>query len=47
MKEDHTTRCHIPEGSTLYIHCYEDLRFNAEFLVKMETLKICLWVCQF
>jgi len=22
-----------------HIHCYEDLRFNAEFLVKMETLK--------
>lgn len=47
MKEDHTIRCHIPEGSTLNTHCYEDLRLNAEFLVKMEPLKICLGVCQF
>jgi hypothetical protein len=39
LKQDHT-KCHIPEENTLNIHCYENLRFNAEFLVKMETLKI-------
>jgi hypothetical protein len=36
MKQDHTTQCHIPESSFLN-HCYEDLRFIAEFLLKMET----------
>jgi hypothetical protein len=42
VKQDHTAQCHISEDSTLNIYCYEDLRFNAEFIVKMETINIYL-----